>query len=116
MTSAKHTPGPFYAWDDGRTIGIVAEPDGDPIAIAEIVDHGDMADEEQLLADQRLFASVLDLLDATKAMLACVKDALQDDYLDASSEAGAILCGDVMADAIHAAQKAIAKAEGRANG
>lgn len=61
-----HTPGPFFAWDDGRTIGIVAEPDGDPIAIAEVVDHGDMASEEQLLADQRLFAASDKLLAALK--------------------------------------------------
>lgn len=50
---ARFTRGPWMAWDDGRTIGIEG-PDGEPFAVAEIVDHGDMADPAQLLADQRL--------------------------------------------------------------
>lgn len=64
---ASHTPGPFTAWADGRTIGIEG-PEGFPIAIAEVVDHGDMADEAQLLADQSLFAAAPDMLAALKHM------------------------------------------------
>jgi len=52
-----------------------------------------------------------DTLAALQALLAVVKDALSDDFLDANSDAGAILCGDVAAEAIEAAQAAIAKAK-----
>ena len=58
-----HTHGPWVAWDDNRTIGIV-DADGEPFAIAEVVDHGDMAAEDQLLADQRLITSAPILLAA----------------------------------------------------
>jgi hypothetical protein len=51
-----------------------------------------------------------DLLEALRSLLQIVSDALQDDDLDANTHAGAILCGDVCADAIHEAQIAIAKA------
>lgn len=64
----KHTPGPFIAWDDGRTIGIEGQEGADgwpvPIAIAEIVDHGDMADPAQMLADQALLTAAPELLEA----------------------------------------------------
>lgn len=56
-----HTHGPWVAWDDGRTIGIV-DTDGEPFAVCEIVDHGDMAAEERLLADQRLVTAAPTLL------------------------------------------------------
>lgn len=67
----KHTPGPFVAWDDGRTIGI--ECGGEPFAIAEIVDHGDMADPAQLVADQ---GRVVLALNCHDDMLEALKDAL----------------------------------------
>ncbi len=60
-----YTQGPYIAWDDGRTIGIETD-DGEPFAIAEIVDHGDMTSEEQMLADQGLFAASFEMLQALK--------------------------------------------------
>lgn len=66
---AKHTPGPWIAWDDGRTVGIESA-DGEPIAILEIVDHGDMADPAQIAADQMIAAAAPDLLAACEAVLA----------------------------------------------
>lgn len=66
--TAKHTPGPWIAWDDNRTIGI-EDADGEPIAIAEIVDHGDATNEAQLLCDQALIAEA-------PAMLATLREAV----------------------------------------
>lgn len=60
-----YTKGPYVAWDDGRSIGIVGQ-DGEPLQIAEVVDHGDMVDEDQMLADQRLFAASFDMAQALK--------------------------------------------------
>lgn len=64
MVEHAPTEGPYIAWDDGRTIGTTPASDGFSIAIAEVVDHGDMADEEQLRADQRLFAASWEMLQA----------------------------------------------------
>ena len=61
----KHTPGPWIAWDDNRTIGIV-DAQGEPLAVAEVVDYGDQAEESQLLADQGLIATAPDLLKAAR--------------------------------------------------
>lgn len=63
---ANHTPAPWFAWDDNRTIGIVGE-DGELFAVCEIVDHGDMADERLLLADQRIVAAAPTMLRALVA-------------------------------------------------
>ncbi|QIG75040.1 hypothetical protein EVC14_042 [Rhizobium phage RHph_I3_18] len=54
---------------------------------------------------------VANLVAANRKLLSLISDALQDDFLDAKTDAGAILCGDVMSDAVFAAQKAIAAAE-----
>ena len=48
--STKHTPGPWVAWDDGVTIGIETD-DGEPLAIAEALDFGDLVPPGQLAAD-----------------------------------------------------------------
>lgn len=57
-----------------------------------------------------LEAAAPDLLASLRAMLRLVKDALQDEYLDANTDAGGILCGDIMAGILHDAQIAIQKA------
>lgn len=57
-----HTPGPWFAFDDGRTVGICV--DGEPIAVAEVVDHGDMADAAQIRDDLHLIAAATELLAA----------------------------------------------------
>ncbi|MBY8333152.1 hypothetical protein [Qipengyuania pacifica] len=49
-----------------------------------------------------------ELAGALRDCLKVISDALQDDFLDASTDAGAILCGDVCANAISRAQKALA--------
>jgi len=72
MTQTSHTPGPWIAWDDGRSIGI-ADASGEPIQIAEIVDGADMADPDQLLADQRLIAAAPRMLAALQHMVATAK-------------------------------------------
>lgn len=78
--------------EDGKPGDLVAHTYGDHINL--------------IVAAPRLLQSVAQLLRV-------VRDALQDDSLDASTDAGAILCGDVCADAIFAAQSAIAKARGQ---
>lgn len=55
-----------------------------------------------------------ELVEATRGLLKIISDALQDDFLDASTDAGAILCGDVCSDAIYRAQQAIASRRGEA--
>lgn len=67
---------------------------------------------EDAKENARLIAAAPDLLKATEALVRCIKDALQDDSIDASTEGGAILNGDVMCDALNSAQLAIAKARG----
>lgn len=69
----KHTPGPWIAWDDGRSIGIEG-PNDEIIQIAEVVDHGDMTSESQMLADQGLIA-------AAPAMLAALQEVEKNDEI-----------------------------------
>lgn len=82
---------------------------GREAAFAEIRHSGENARAEAR-ANAMLVTALPDLLNATKLLLAIIKDALADDNLDASTDAGAILCGDACADAVFAAQDAIAKA------
>lgn len=55
---------------------------------------------------------VAELVEVTRDLLKIINDALQDDWLDASTDAGAILCGDVCSDAVDRAQQAIASHKG----
>jgi hypothetical protein len=64
------TPGPWIAWDDGYTVGIVR--DGKPFAVAEVVDHGDITDPAQLLGDQLLVTAAPDMLAALKEAIHAV--------------------------------------------
>lgn len=77
----KHTPGPWVAWDDGRTIGIV-DAEGEPLAVAEVVDYGDQTDELQILADQGLIAAAPEMLRA----LVAAADALTPPRNDEEAE------------------------------
>ena len=95
-----HTHGPWVAWDDNRTIGIV-DADGEPFAIAEVVDHGDMAAEDQLLADQALITAAPDMLAALKAADRFMGGFEGDEMQDEIDERLALI------------RAAIAKAEGR---
>lgn len=101
---ANHTPAPWFAWDDNRTIGIVGE-DGEPFAVCEIVDHGDMADERLLLADQRIVA-------AAPTMLRALQDCLPlFDMVTALDDHGSNALG----QAENAIRAAIASATGQTN-
>ena len=91
--SGKHTPGPWVVWDDGVTIGIETD-DGNPIAVAEVIDNGDLCDLGQLAADQRLIAAAPDMLVALKNLVNSFEKHRPKEYWDA-------------------ARAAIAKAEGR---
>jgi len=91
--STKHTPGPWAAWDDGATIGIETD-EGEPLAVAEVLDYGDSAAPGQLAADQRLIAAAPDMLVALKKLVNSFEKHRPKAYWDA-------------------ARAAIAKAEGR---
>ena len=66
--NTKHTPGPWVAWDDGVTIGMSEADGGEPLAVAEVLDYGDLVPPGQLAADQRLIAAAPDLLAACDAL------------------------------------------------
>jgi hypothetical protein len=66
--NAQHTPGPWVAWDDGVTVGIETD-DGNPIAVAEVIDNSDWADEGQMRADQALITAAPDLLAALENLV-----------------------------------------------
>ena len=64
--------------------------------------------------DARVLAAWPEMLEALKALVARIKDAREDEAVDASTVAGAYVCGDVWSESIEAADVAIAKSEGRA--
>ena len=107
MSEQKHSLAPWALESEARHPWIVTcAIEGFPGLAGKVCEVG-------YLPNARLIAAAPDLLEALKTMLGIVEDALQDDSLDASTDAGAILCGDVMQDALHSTQVAIAKAEGR---
>ncbi|TIX28860.1 hypothetical protein [Mesorhizobium sp.] len=63
-------------------------------------------------ANANLFAASFEMLAALKELRRIVADAREDENVDAMTDAGGYLCGDVMSEAVEAADAAIAKAEG----
>ena len=70
----------------------------------------DNCDAPQRCADACLIAAAPELLSALQSILRIVNDARANDEVDASTEAGGYLCGDVMSEAVEAAKAIIAKA------
>jgi hypothetical protein len=74
------TKGPYIAWDDGRTIGVDSDAPGDdgwpfPVAMLEIVDHGDTVSDANLFLDQTF---VCHAMNCHADMLAALERAERD--------------------------------------
>lgn len=108
--SAQHTPGPWELIHfGGPQIGHKATGE----AVCTMWgDENDPAD--QFHANARLIAAAPQLYEALIAVLEGVHGARADEDLDCSTDAGGYLLGDVMNDALIAADKALAKARGEA--
>jgi hypothetical protein len=90
--AAKHTPGPWVVWDyAGHTVGIVSY-DGEPLAVAEVVDYGDMVDPAQMRADANLIAAAPDMLAALKAFEAEFADVITTDSALPGTDAVDAVC------------------------
>jgi hypothetical protein len=83
-----HTLGSWTAWDDGRGIG-VADADGEPIRIAEVI-GSDRASLAQLLADQRLIAAAPEMLTALKALETYLRETVHHNAVEAAAARAAI--------------------------
>ena len=100
-----------YDLQDGEDLPL----EGEDFMSSAITLYGICSEAVVKPRDTQSSGLVPEMLSALESLLSVVKDALQDDSIDASTEGGAILCGDVMANALFRAQTAIAKAnvEGR---
>ena len=81
-----HTPGPYVIWDDRYTVGF--NDDNFPVAILEIVDHGDRATPALLAADTRFVHAAMSSYDkhCGPNAIACAEGDLLGEALAALSE------------------------------
>lgn len=92
---------PFH---DGTEFNEEGEANAHLIAEAGTIAH------ETGLTPRQLAERCRELLTTLKVLLAVVKDARSDESVDAMTDAGGYLCGDVMSEAVEAAERCIVKA------